>query len=254
MARIKRAKIKRPKKGPHHDSSSTPKSISVIIIFFCIVSLLYFLSAEFFVIKTIDCIDIQTKQVFGCNHFVELKEKSLFFTDFERQSSFKQVVYADTKIYQVVSFKKELPGKLLIILSEKQLAYRIKIEDQDSYLVNIEGQIKEDDSNLELAEVSILSSWDSQVLADGKLDSRLDQFIQALLESLEKIDYVKVDFVNQAEIKIYLKGSKVAVLDYDADPQLAMIRLEMVLAEVDFESFETEIKEIDLRFNMPVLR
>lgn len=255
-AKAKRARIKRPKKGPRHDLSSTPKSIWGILGFFIVISLLYFLLVKFFVIEKIDCIDLQTDQMFACDHFDDLKNKSLFFTNFDQQDSFKQVVYdqANNKIYQIIDYKKELPDKLIVFLSERQLAYRIKIENQADYLVNVEGRVKENDPQFQLPEASISVNWQDEILVDDQINPQLHHFTYSLLEALKKIEYVKVNFETNEEIKIFLKGSRVAILDYDADPKLAIIKLEMVLNEVDFESFETEVKEIDLRFKMPVLR
>lgn len=148
----------------------------------------------------------------------KLKNKSIFFTDFEKE-------LAD---FKVISLKKRLPHTLILEVEEAVVNYYA--------LVGAEVKSVEFDQR------------------DEQLTPLANDLINSLMR--DQIDFNKIEFISRIFI-VYLRDNNhdYRALINSSDLQTGLYRLKTVLGQLDFKvDVDVNIKEIDTRFKLPVLK
>lgn len=140
--------------------------------------------------------------------------RSLFFTDVDRALS----------QFKPATVTRKLPHTLIINLTENDYQF------------------------YELVDFVIKETGAEKLVPD------LNQKINTLVNSLtdKKIEYLRLELINQVFI-VYL-NDQVRVLIDENEIQAGVYRLEMILQNVDLKAVDLNIKEIDVRFKLPVLK
>lgn len=189
------------------------------LLFLFVFCSLFFLTNSFFSIKKIEC-HSQNPQCSAqtIEKISKLKNKSLFFSDFDQISG----QFSEIKI------QKKLPDTLLVTLKE---------ENRD-YFSLIGSEIKKADY--------------------GNHDPQITELANLLISELEQaqLNFNKIEFINQVLIVYFEnRGSEYRALIDKQDISTGVYRLKTTLDHIDIkEQVDASIKEVDTRFKLPVLK
>lgn len=193
-----------------------------------------------------------------CLRLQPLVGNSFFFTDFENSSVVNRALKAEdmAQTFSLESVKKQLPGTVIFELSQKAPLYRLLAEGDQKYLVTESGQLKTDNPRLKLPEARLFPGWsdsfDSLDLKAASTHYFLKQLIMTAAEEQLKIE--TINFESSTLIRIKLDSQLFVVLEKNSQPSLEMKRLAVIIDNLNFKEIDTGIKEVDLRFKLPVLR
>jgi hypothetical protein len=185
------------------------------------------------------------------NHF---KNKSLFFTDFENDQIWDDLL-ADQQygqVYQYQKINKSLFGEANLILLAKLPDYRLII-GQDRYLLNQNNKLKNDQDKLILPSIEFIG--DVLLNEHGYLQETYHQKFLSLSQALKKnqIETTKIIWQSDQEIHILTKEIEV-IIDDASDFNYQMERLSLILKQENIQEVLISKKFLDMRFNLPVLK
>jgi len=213
---------------------------------------------EIFVVNQIECFLESDKSLINCSQLENLKGKSLFFYDFAIDENINQVyLNSETnQIYQIESIQKKLPFTLVVGLNQQAPVYKLSLENGEFFVVNKTGQMKKDQANLDLVTFNVKDSVKEQIVTDQKVEVNWNDFLNELSTALvnEKIKYQTISVHNADTIEIKLEDNLSAITELTTDPEIDVLRLNTLLDNLDLNMIDVAIKEIDLRFKLPVLR
>jgi hypothetical protein len=210
-----------------------------------------FISYKFFVIKNILCFDENQERVEEvCEHFSFVLKKPLFFRNYDQELLGYEVVIGEenTQSYAVSLVEKKLPSTLEIVVEKQEPAYRLIEFDKDIYLVSQHKNLLSNQQDLLLPAV--------ELEVDQELDRQIHDFVIELVQSLEKYNLAFESLIikehNQLELKL-IDGPRV-LLESSQMPNQISWKIFTILSEQQVIEIELPIKEIDLRFNLPVIK
>jgi len=223
------------------------------VIFFVILFLLF---RFVFVLKTVDCVlednSLESGVCERLNQF--FKGKSLFFTDFENEAIWDELMTDQQygQVYQYQKINKHISGEVDLFLLAKLPDYRLVI-GQERYLLNHGNKLKNDQDRLSLPSIEFLG--DSSLIEHGYLEENYHQKFLSLSQALKKyeIETNKIVWQSNQEIHIFLKEIEV-IMDDAKEFDYQVERLSLVLKEEELKDILPSKKILDMRFNLPVLR
>lgn len=223
------------------------------VIFFVILLLLF---RFVFVARDINCFAENSSLENGvCERLNQsLHGKSLFFTDFENETIWDDLM-ADQQygqVYQYQKIKKHMSGKVDLFLLAKLPDYRL-IVGQDRYLLNQSNKLKDNQDRLSLPSIEYLG--DVSLIEHGYLEESYHQKFLSLSQALSKYQIAteKIVWQNDQEIHILLKEIEV-LMDDSKEFDYQIERLSLILKEEELKDVLPTKKILDMRFNLPVLR
>ncbi|NCN82925.1 MAG: hypothetical protein GW947_03060 [Candidatus Pacebacteria bacterium] len=173
----------------------------------------------------------------------KLKTTSLFFTDFTQHPII--VAYAAEHNLELERYELRLPQTLVLYFQNKPLAYTIQLDSGELYGVSESGT----------SELLTASATNSDVLLKGafNLSPELHTFLQAFVARdktplltttlIAKPDFVELKSTDGVRIFLPYTNSKMKI------EQLQQILQSPAVTELD-----EPLREIDLRFDLPLLR
>lgn len=232
----------------------------LIIFISVIISILSAFSAvNFFIVQEVQCYRNQELAAHLCQQYDQFKGLSLFFTDFTNQPLIQQNLYdqENNNFYQVVKIEKRLPHQLILYLDKDEVSYRLILPDNHYYLINQQSLVKKNDPNIQVKSIQIDSS--DQLIEENtahkkQVSSSQHLYFIKLLKNLKKIQYRQIKYKSQSRIEVILDEHLIALFDQTTSIALSVRKLELILKHLDLKTIDQSIKEIDLRFNYPVLR
>ena len=227
----------------------------VRFIFFFLILLVLFRFV--FVVKKINCLIEDAFLESGVcerinDHF---KNKSLFFTDFENDPIWDELLVEQQygQIYQYQKISKSLFGAINLSLLAKSPDYRL-IFNQNRYILNQNNKLKNDQARLDLPSIEFMG--DTTLLEEhGYLNETYHQKFISLSQAMHQyqINSQRIIWQSDQEIHIFLEEIEV-ILDDEKDFVYQMERLALILQQNKSENIFVEKKILDMRFNLPVLR
>ncbi len=179
----------------------------------------------------------------------DFQGKSLFFDNIEQR-----VQALNLELYQLESVNKSLPHTLNLVFLPKKNSYLL-LKDQTQLLVVAENGVALDQEvTQKLPEIKI-EGWPNEVINGHQVDPVLHQTISQLILELElhQIPTSNITVFQPTFITIELPENRIALIESE-QIKTQIKRLAAILQEYDFNSSDTPIKEIDVRFKLPVLR
>jgi hypothetical protein len=207
---------------------------------------------NFVTVKHINCeLDSQKCPASVVDALKILEGKSLFLTDYSE-------ILREQGLPLPITLKtitKELPQTLNLTFVTQPLAYQ---------LFTNEGMISVSESGLPFKENTIpapvtieLTPPLASILASPtEVQPAVHQPLTALSHTLQesKVAVKKITWVDKDTIILIMnEEQQTAVLDVQ-DPQAAVRKLELIAVSPEYQAVEKNVREIDLRFNLPVLR
>lgn len=208
-------------------------------------------------IKKIECLVDGQLDDDLCSQLFFLENRSLFFTNFDKTPLFQQVLINDLgQVFLPVRIQKKLPNTLKITLSKEDPLYRISFEDQ-TFLVNSMNFLAEDTGQFVVPNIQLSKNY-SDNIHGKKLDPTLNIRINELTTDLKltglNFDQILFDKQNS---HMQINGYKFIFSD-DETLNFLVSRINLILS--DTKNIESQIpgdkklKEIDMRFDLPIVR
>jgi hypothetical protein len=223
--------------------------ISVIAVFIIIVVATQ-LKPQLLRIKEVGCqIDEQACPAKLIQRLEFIKGKSFLFSKLETD-----ILSLDLNLFQLESISKSWPSTIALKFSYKPNSYIIKTTNQNKlFLVSENGlaQPISTEQNLPLIEVY---NWKNSI-QENFVEEQLHNLNLSLIQFLatQKISYKNIKIQNPQEIEILLQKDLVVLVQKD-DLESQIIKLSIILNELDLNAIDLQINTIDLRFDFPLLK
>ncbi|NCO11932.1 MAG: hypothetical protein COZ34_01810 [Candidatus Pacebacteria bacterium CG_4_10_14_3_um_filter_34_15] len=171
-----------------------------------------------------------------------LKGKSLFFVNLDRELTNNEI---STETILLQNYQKRFPGTISLEFSEEKVAYQLNLEENQLFISEFGNILPNNQNVVDLPTVS----WNSKQSQESHTK------ILKILNSVNGTDLIieKITRINDKEIVINIKNNPPLIIDEDSiDSKVAI--LVTLLNSREIKEYGKPIKEIDLRFNLPVLR
>lgn len=230
-----------------------------LIVFFAI---LFILFRFVFVFRKLECrLDGATLESGVCERLEQrFRNRSLFFTDLENDQIWDELL-ADqqySQAYQYQKISKSLFGQVQLLLLAKLPDYRL-IVGQEKYLLNQNNKLRNNQDNLLMTSINFLA--DELIIDRGYLQEAKHQKFLSLSQALSNYQIVtnKIIWLSDQEIQLFLNlpstnNELVVIIDGEQDFVYQMQRLSLVLTQNDLSAIIADKKNLDMRFNLPVLQ
>ncbi len=209
--------------------------------------------AKMFTIQKIECkVGSEMCPTDLTNEWQKYIGKSIFFTDF---TQLNQQLLQRHPNFTLLSLHKNLPNQISLQYQTIEIAYGIQTDNQPILLVNQTGLVTNSTTQTDLPVVQFPDAQYTAVPPGTTLDPVLHLQILQMLDMIKTQDIPSktLRLVDNDQMELELTDNKKVELRRD-DIASELIKLEYVLKTVNFSSFKEPIKEIDLRFQHPVLR
>lgn len=178
-----------------------------------------------------------------------LRGSSFFFSDHEALARQKN---QGSLPFTTLSIQKQLPGTLIITIREEPSLYKLQVGGVLSAVSNSGQLLTVSPSVQAVPTVSTTTIEDATTIKTVPFH----QTIVSILNSLPK-KYITanttIEYYSPAEIRLFLPEEPQLIMS-DPPPSYALQHIESLLYTVETATQSQKIKEIDLRFNLPVLR
>lgn len=188
----------------------------------------------------------------------KLRQKPLALTDFRKELTELPGLPSGFVLEKV---SKKLPNTLTLVFLEESAGFQIKCDDcQEVLLIGDKRhtlQNRSGNNNLELKTFKISKEFD-EIIENGELKKTYFDPIDKLIKifSTSELDFQEGEWVSADEIHINLNNLPTAIFSaQDIENQFSALDLiikKNALSQTGRDS--SQFKEIDLRYNMPVLR
>jgi hypothetical protein len=184
----------------------------------------------------------------------QLQSASLFFVDFTQQETV--VTYAAKHNMTIKDYDLHLPNTIILYFEENSHAYSLELETGEIFTVTQAGTTKilrdtelRTDAHIQLRESESFLQ-DNSLTLPAPLHAFLLEFSKATdaTQLSESQLTPHEDF-----IEIHTNGSIRAFLPYE-QPKQKVAQLEQILVSQSLTTLNEPVREIDLRFDLPVLR
>lgn len=157
--------------------------------------------------------------------------------------------------YQLENYDLKLPSTLLLNFKKQPPIYQVRRQtSQEVKVLSQAGEIMSQEPKAHLPTLILASSvWDTFLMTNPPnlgIHQKLDKVVTTLPSFTASIQGLYL--IDTQTIVTYLSDGKVAILSLDDFPT-GLERLELVLRNLTIQP-QPEVREIDVRFQFPVLR
>ncbi len=208
----------------------------------------------YFKIKQIDCFidESQQDQAQVCQQLQTLLGQRILFRDFYHD---EQVVSLTTlagtkEVFSINKVEVSLAGTLKFFLQQTPPLYRSIINGEMRIFTQL-GETRADEPNTVLP---ILID-EQLVFADNFINyhSFLTKFLE-ILTSEERQLIEQIEFLSVSKVKIKMTNYPIFIIHPDQSPIDQARKLQIIYQQLDPKEIDLALKEIDLRFELPVLK
>ncbi len=179
-----------------------------------------------------------------------LKGSSFFFGNFEKK--LEQNKFSDS-IYIIESVKKKFPNTLKIILKQEQVAYSLTINEETKYIAKSGLILPKQDENRKIVQFD----WKNEkpIIADNQTITEYHQKFVSIAQTLNQKPIENVKFIWKSDQEILLELPSYPLFIFDKDTIETQVKnVDTIISAKELEEIVEPILEIDMRFNLPVLR
>ncbi|MBP7740798.1 hypothetical protein KA089_01285 [Candidatus Woesebacteria bacterium] len=171
-----------------------------------------------------------------------LKGKSIFFINLEKELNQNEI---ESEAILLTDYKKVFPGKLVLKFSQEKVLYLFEFDGNSSFISEFGNKLNNDQNINNLPIVN----WNAPL--DNKIHYKIAMIINNVDSEKFSISKISRENENKTIIEIH-NNPKIIIDDNSTTAKLEMIKI--LLESKEIKEYEQPIKEIDLRFNLPVLR
>ncbi len=151
--------------------------------------------------------------------------------------------------------KKELPNKLHLEFSMQPLAYQLTTPER-KLTISEAGRVFEESNLAAPIEVAVIPPLEQILASETQVQTNVHDCIKNLAKALTVHNLLqsKVSWVDKDTITLIMNGEQqTAILDC-TNPAVAVRKLAVIVSSPEYQEKKATIKEIDVRFDLPVLR
>jgi hypothetical protein len=189
------------------------------------------------------------------NSLQALKGKSIFFINIQKELNEKNLV---PEFYVYSTFKKTLPGALTVNFTQERPLYKLVVQEE-SYILGQSGVFLPQNDKDQFFPMIIWQEDVGQVIdfdgVIGKVEINQHNMFLRVAKNLEanNLQNAIITWKNEDEIFLEIKNKPRLVFD-KTSLQTKLDIATTILNSRDLINFENSVKEVDLRYNLPVLR
>jgi hypothetical protein len=219
-----------------------------------ILPLLIFSIFLFLVIKRVNNIECKIENSPCTSELIKslntLKKSSFFFSNIPQKISEDQT---DDSTYLLKSYTKKFPGTLSLVFKQENIKYTLQIEDK-KYAIGKSGTIVPGKSK---KTESILFSWknDTKIIQNTIIKNNYHKIFLNIVNSLSEtqIDKSTIIWISDSEILLEIPDQPLYI--FEQETIVTQIKkVGTIINAKELEEIEEPILEIDMRFDLPVLR
>lgn len=186
-----------------------------------------------------------------CKQLQSLVGGKLLFRDlFSDEEVLSATIINETKeVFSLEKTKSSLSGKIIFYLKQTPPLYRVLINGEKK-LFTVSGEDRSDDER-----VVVPTLVDEQGLFISSFEEN-HKFLSKFLEVLEEdIEHIKeIYFLSNSKIRLLVDGFPDFILDPNQNPEIQANKFKRIYHDLKPSEVDILLKEIDLRFELPVLR
>lgn len=226
------------------------KHLPVIILF--VISIL---SIFFFRVSKIEC-EIESKP---CPSDIATKldlykGRSLFFTNYEEIFT-KETT--DHPIYQIENIQKKLPGKLFVSLKREPVLYKIILfnDQQEKSEFSFGNSAVEIPNSSNQEKLAVEWKENYSPITNNLVEPNIHVGLVSLSNELQnmQIDQALLIWNTDSEIRLLIPDKPDFIFDIET-LQTQSKKIDTILSSRELDEFKDSAQEIDMRFDLPVLR
>ncbi len=179
-----------------------------------------------------------------------LKGTSFFFGNFEKKLLENQ---STSSIYILKSVKKKFPGTLDLFFTQEQVQYLLLTSEKKEY-IGESGTILPAEQQVTR---TFTFDWKSEepIIQNTKVMEKYHKKFLAILKILKQESIENANFIWNSDQEILLNLANGPVLIFDAETiETQVKKIDTIIEAKELEEIEEPILEIDMRFDLPVLR
>ena len=179
-----------------------------------------------------------------------LKGTSFFFGNYEKkleQNNFSE------SIYILESVKKKFPNTLVITLKQEQVAYSLLLNEETKY-IGESGLLL---PSQEKDKKTVQFDWKNEkaVITDNQIIPEYHQKFLSVAQTFKEKSIENVHFIWNSDQEILLELPNQPLFIFDRDTiETQVKKVDTIISAKELEEIAEPILEIDMRFNLPVLR
>lgn len=186
-----------------------------------------------------------------CHQLQALKGSRLLLRDFGQDPRVTPLLYVEQtkEIFPIQKTEQSLAGTVVFFLSDQPPLYRIQENGQVS-LVTQAGELR--DNNDQVTAPTVFDPALVYQRQSATVHTFLSEFLLGLGEQQSKV--TQITLVSEERIEVRTPGFPIVLLELKQDPRRAAARLALLLTQLNPSSIDLAARELDLRFELPVLR
>lgn len=179
------------------------------------------------------------------------KGSSIFFVNIDKILSSPEF---QSEVILLDNYQKKMPGTLVLNFSEENILYQLNLEQSFLYVSEFGNILQTNQGKDQISQVYLYGEI-GEYIENRSVNREKHLVIKSVINQLNK-DELSVDvinWVNDSEIIIKIKDEPQVIIDkINVESKIGNIKL--ILGAKEIKDYDKKIEEIDLRFNLPVLR
>jgi hypothetical protein len=186
-----------------------------------------------------------------CRQLQQLRGSPLLFRDFEHDSQTAGFLYLHNskEAFDLQKVTKSLTGQITFFLTDQPPLFRIE-QGSTLYLVTASGFLRENNAELKVPLVSDPDQFYQDRLE--QINFFLISFLQQLPDQRSQIEQIRL--ISPQRIELVTAHFPIIIVELAQEPQQLARRFKLILTKLKPNEIDLNLQEIDLRFNLPVLR
>lgn len=177
--------------------------------------------------------------------------KSFFFENFEKK--LLQDWQTANSIFVLKSIQKKFPGTIILSFSQESVEYIINTDDKAVFVGNSGIAIPNQSTQDKIPKIE----WKpTQVIVENNIvDERYNKIFLTIARWLNKLnkENIIINWLSDQEIRIEIPGQPPFIFDIQTI-ETQVQKIDTIINTRELNKIEEPILEIDMRFNLPVLR
>lgn len=183
-------------------------------------------------------------------HSKILKGSSFFFGNFEKKLHENLL---ENNVYLLQSVTKKLPGTIVLTFEQEEIEYSLQFEGETKY-VGKSGTIIPNNSQ---PQDVLLIEWktDQELIKENRVQNKYHQLFLTITQSLTRTsqEQKKIIWNSDSEVILDIPGRPLFIFDSETI-ETQIKKVDTIVNAKELDEIEEPILEIDMRFDLPVLR
>lgn len=207
---------------------------------------------SFFTVSTVECrIDQRSCPDELLGYMEHFKGLPIFGRDYSQvlQEHFYPlpILLTDTEKY--------LPNTVILHFTTQPLAYQLSIGDR-KLTVSTGGLVFENPELTAPIAITVHSPFEQMTVSETQMQPAVHTCLISLVEQLQAANLppAKVSWVDKDIITLIMDGEQQTIFLDCENPSSQVAKLSLLVSSPEYQDTRTSIREVDMRFDLPVLR